>query len=964
MGGSLTYQYLGLNSASGQYQYLITVTIYRYCEGTASNLPNNINFGAYQDNPLNPTGDKSLVQNNVIPLVSQQFIQPPSAGDSCNFTTTVCVEEGIYQQIISVPPNTSGYYFISDRCCRNGNIINLTNPGGDGQAYFAYAPTPTVVNNSPTFAIAPVPFICANDTASILNQASDIDGDLLSYHFVTPFNGIANSGMPNPNPPNTYTWPIPTVGYASGFSVANPFGAGGYASIDTLTGLTSYYATTQGFYVLAVEINEYRNGVLIGVTRRDLQIIVIICPSNPAPSQASATLQTTFSMQEGQTLCFSSSFNDANGDSIFLTHTGAIFNSVLTNPAATFTDTSNLATATGQFCWTTSCSQGRSTSYQFSVNARDNGCPAKITNIVYTINVANSAKPVAITGLDTICANTANGIQYSVLSATGYTYNWIINNGVIATGAHAAAIGVNFTNPGPASVSIVAINQYGCPSDTLTKQVYIQALPVAIAGTDKQFCSAGNAVLGAAAQAGYTYSWSPSIGLNNSLISNPTVTITNIGTIPVSTSYFLTSTFNGCTNKDTVVVTANPYPVANAGADVLLCSGSAIGLGTSSLAGYTYNWIPTTGLNNSTLSNPSLTLNNITNTPDTLYYIVQTQNGFLCSSSDTVRVISSPIPIANAGTDISFCSGGNGTIGASAISGYAYSWSPSAGLSNATISNTGVTLTTTKTVNDTVRYILTTNWLGCPDKDTVNVIVRPNPVSNAGNNQLLCAGSSIQLGTSNTIGYAYVWTPASGLNNTTISNPTLTLINTNSSPDTLNYLVTTTLNGCTTNDSVQVISSPVPNAVAGNDVAFCSGQSVIIGTTAVGGYTYSWSPSTGLNNVTSATPSLSIQNGTTQVDTVNYIMTVNWFGCIDKDTIVAFVKPLPVSNAGLNATLCNGDTLRIGTAVTSGYTYSWTPSLGLNSTTISNPLATASNGGSGQFVVTYVVNTFLDSVRN
>ena len=960
MGGSLTYQYLGLNSGTGEYDYRVTITIYRYCVGTASNLPPQMNLGVYEDNPLNLTGDKLFVTSGSVPLISQQAIQPPSAGDSCNFTTTVCVEEGVYQLVISVPTNTTGHYFIADRCCRNGNIVNLDNPGAAGQAYYAYAPPNTIVNNSPTFAIAPVPFICANDTASILNQANDLDGDLLSYHLVTPFNGVSNTNNSNPNPGGPYPWPIPNVTYAAGYSVINPFGAGGYAAIDTLTGLTSYFATTQGFYVLAVEISEYRNGVLIGVTRRDLQIIVIVCPTNPAPNQAPTSLQTTFNIVEGQNLCFNSAFVDANGDSIYISHTGDIFNSLVTNPPATFVDSSSLGAASSQFCWQTSCSQGRNNSYQFSVNARDNGCPAKVTNIVYTINVANTLKPTAIIGLDTICSNAATGVQYNVSGVSGYTYNWSVNNGIISSGSHASSIGVDFTNPGPASVTIVALNQYGCPSDTLTKLIYIKPQPTANAGSPVQFCSGGSALLGATATSGYTYSWSPITGLNNSSISNPTVTVSNIGTTQVISNYILTTTLNGCTNKDTVVVTTNPFPAAVAGADISVCSGTQVTLGSSAISGYSYTWTPTSGLNNSTLANPLLTTLNTTNFPDTLTYIVQTQNSFLCASTDTIKVTVRPVPVAVAGSDITFCSGSNGNIGASAVNGYSYSWSPSNGLTSSTSSNSNITLTTANTVNDTINYIVTASWFGCTNKDTVKVVVRPNPISRAGNDQLLCSGSTLTLGGINTNGYNYSWSPSIGLNNSIISNPTLTLSNITNQPDTLFYVVTTTLNGCTTSDTSRVVSSPVPVADAGTDISFCSGGNGTIGTSNITNYVYSWSPLIGLSGGTLSSSAVTLTTNLTVNDTIKYILTTNLFGCIDKDTALVVVRPNPLSKAGLDQLLCSGNVLQIGNTNTSGYTYTWSPATGLNSSTISNPTLTLTNITSLPDTLTYVVTTTLN----
>lgn len=960
MGGNLTYVYQGLNSSTGLYEYTITLKIYRLCDAGSSQLPTSMSLGAYQDDPANPGGNKTRISTTSLPLITQQFITPPNANDSCTFAPNVCVEEGVYTGTISVPVNTTGYYFIADRCCRNNTIANVSNPGASGQAYYAFAPDPSIVNSSPTFAVAPVPFICAGDTVSVLNQAIDPDGDLLTYQFVTPFEGISNNGNPNPNPPLSYTWPIPTIAYATNFNSALPFGPGSYTSIDTSSGLASYLSPTQGYYVVAVEINEYRNGVLIGVSRLDLQIIVITCPVNPAPNLAPGSTTTTYTIQEGQTLCFNVGFTDSNGDSIYIAHAGDIFNSATTNPTATLSNASGSGSASSQFCWTTSCNQGRTTPYQFSAIATDNGCPAKTTNIVYTINVLNTSKPTSITGPDTLCLNSATGIGYTVNATSGYTYSWIVTNGSQVSGTNTTTAGVTFNTTGLATVSVVALNAFGCPSDTLTKTVYIKPQPTASAGSDVSFCSGGTATIGDAATSGYTYSWSPSTGLSSSTASNPTVTVINSGSTPTTTNYIVTSTLNGCTYTDTVVVTSNPFPVANAGNNVSICSGSSVPLGALTTSGYTYSWAPSSGLSNGSVSNPVLTLTNTGNVPDTLHYVVEVSNGFACVSYDTVQVVVRPVPSANAGTDITFCSGQSGNIGASAVSGYSYSWTPATGISNTSASNTSISLTNTTTANDTVNIILTTGWFGCTDKDTVAVIVRPIPVSNAGNNLYLCSGTTGQIGTLNTSGYTYSWSPATGLSNSSVSNPTVTLSNTGNTTDTLQYIVTTTLAGCVSSDTVRVVTGPVPVAEAGTASTYCSGQSASIGTSSTSGYTYSWTPSTGLSSTTVSNPvSAATNTGTTPL-TINYSVITTWFGCRDTDFVDITINPLPISNAGTNQLLCSGSTVQLGTSSTSGYTYSWSPATNLSDSSISNPTLSDTITAAVPDTLFYTVTTTLN----
>lgn len=960
MGGNLSYEYLGLDSITGNYNYRITIYLFRLCDIGSSNLPLDMNIGVYEDDPGNPPGDKLLIVNGIIPLIIQQGVTPPNGNDSCTFAPNVCVEEGIYQAIISVPPNATGYYFISDRCCRNNNILNLDNPGNAGEAYFAFAPAPTVVNSSPTFAVVPVPFICNTDTVSILNQAFDPDGDLLVYNFVTPYNGISTGGNPNPNPPAIYPWTIPTVAYAPGYSLANPFGAAGYATMNINTGLASYYSPNQGFYVLAVEISEYRNGVLIGISRRDIQIIVIPCPINPPPVLSTGTLQTTYTIQEGDTLCFNTTFIDPNGDSIFIAHTGDIFNILLTNPPATFFDSSGAGTATGQFCWITSCNQGNVVPYNFSVIATDNGCPAKITNVVYTINVVNTPKPGPMSGPDSLCINAATGIIYSVPSLSGYPLTWSVTNGTIIGPTNGDSIIVNFSGTGTATISVFSQNQNGCHSDTLTKIVVLSAIPVAVAGPDVTFCSGDSATLGATPTGGYIYSWNPTTGLSNSTVSNPTVSLINTGSTPITATYIVTVTQSGCSNTDTVMVTINPSPAPSAGPDVSLCSGDTVTIGTPNIVGNTYTWAPPNGLSSTTASNPTVTLIDTTGAPYTVQYIVVVQNTYGCSSTDTVNVTVNVAPVAVAGNDTSFCSGSSVQLGAAPVGGYSYLWNPVTGLSSSTASNPTITLTNITTQNDTLYYIVTATLGSCTDKDTVQVIVKPNPVSNAGPDQFLCGNGTVQLGTSSTVGYTYVWTPTSGLSSTTISNPVLTVNNSGSTPDTLLYIVTTTLNGCVTSDTVMIIVGPVATAVAGPDTSFCSGSSVVIGAAGLPNYAYTWSPSTGLSSTVVGNPTVTLINTSGVPDTIYYIVTVNLFGCFDSDTVMVIVKPNPVSNAGPDATLCGGDTLQLGTSPIAGYTYTWTPSTGLSSTTVSNPILIVSNGGTSQTSITYIVTTTLD----
>lgn len=1034
MGGNLGYTYQGLQS-NGKYRYTVTLQLYRFC-GTAtpspSPLPQDMELGVYNQDPANPNADKILITNGnyTVPKISQQFISPPSPNDSCTFTANACVEQGIYQIIIDVPPSASGYHLIMDRCCRNGNVQNLLNPSGQGEAWYAFIPPTSIVNNSPTFAVPPIPFLCAADTASVLNAAFDSDGDLLIYHFVTPISGLSNTGSATPPLPATYTWPIPPASYDAGYSFTQPFGAGGYASIDSLTGLTSYLSPNQGYFVVAVEITEYRNGILVGITRLDFQLILVNCPINPAPIPNSGGL-TVFSIQEGHTICFPIVFHDLNADSLSTTHQGPIFNNPPTNPPATITDAVGDSVVTSQFCWTTSCNQGSSTYYQFTVTCADNGCPAKTTSQVYTINVVPFTGTTILNGPDTLCSTALTGVTFSTSGIATSTYNWTITNGTQVTGANTNFISVDFGPTGPYSVTVREVNAIGCEGNPVTKNVIAIAAPTSNAGADPSFCSGLSATLGTASTPNYNYSWAPATGLSSTTVSNPTVTLSNGGGSPTSTTYIVTTTEGACVSKDTVVATVNPLPISNAGNNQFLCSGNSLIIGTTFTGGYTYQWTPSGGLSSTTVSNPTVTLTNNTGVADTTIYSVLTTNAYQCTSSDNVLVIVNVLPNVQAtAAPATICPGTPATLTATGAN--TYSWAlltaPGTPIGNAATLSVNPTtqtsyivtgnsasnctykdtitlnvfaapiITATQSIdsicpNDSVHLaatggasytwatqaastvvigsnqtldvhpLTTTNYIvtgtdgnGCISKDTITVHVNAAPVSNAGVNQSLCSASTINLGTGSTTGNTYQWSPSTGLSGTTISNPTTTLSNTGNTPDTLIYTVlTTNAAGCTSSDDVTIIVNPVPTANAGNDGIICSGQSVQVGSAATSGYTYLWNPSTGLVGPTTSNPTATLTNVTSVFDTVHYIVTTTWFGCIDKDTVDVIVKPNPVSNAGNDQNLCSGNTIPLGTTSTTGYNYGWSPATGLSSTTASNPNVTLT--GTTTSTNTYIVTT-------
>ena len=210
MGGSIQYTNLGQNGA-GNFIFNVKVYVYRYCEPGSAVLDKKLWVGAYSSDPNNLNLDTLTFQKK-IPLVSLKTIVPPNLSDTCANLLSVCVEEGIYEFNFVLPPTSVGYTLIADVCCRNPNIVNLVTPSQQGIAFFATIPPTSITNNSPLYAIPPVPFLCTSDTNIVSNTVYDLDGDSLSYTFAWPFAGLGPFGAVN-GLPFQYPAPIPKVVY-------------------------------------------------------------------------------------------------------------------------------------------------------------------------------------------------------------------------------------------------------------------------------------------------------------------------------------------------------------------------------------------------------------------------------------------------------------------------------------------------------------------------------------------------------------------------------------------------------------------------------------------------------------------------------------------------------------------------------------------------------------------------------
>jgi len=217
---------------------------------------------------------------------------------------------------------------------------------------------------------------------------------------------------------------------------------------------------------------------------------------------------------------------------------------------------------------------------------------------------------------------------------------------------------------------------------------------------------------------------------------------------------------------------------------------------------------------------------------------VKDANG--CIAAQTVAITLINTLTVDGGPDLPICEGKAGTIRAIS-NGTSFSWSPAAGLDNASVLQPKASPGTSTT------YYLTAHDGPCQKTAPVNVVVSPAPVAEAAAVAPICHGLSTQLQGSG--GVRFSWTPSDYLNDPTAADPVV------SKPaQSVTYRLTVTDgNGCQSLKpaEVTVTVTPPPRLFAGNDTSILAGQILPLYAADVdnsGLKNWRWSPAEWLDN--------------------------------------------------------------------------------------------------------------------
>ncbi|MEY4538769.1 MAG: hypothetical protein RLZZ306_526 [Bacteroidota bacterium] len=222
-------------------------------------------------------------------LVSSQLQGTPLVytNEKCAATQGLNISIISFTENIYLDPSTyddpQGYYVVWDRCCRN-SADNISNSLNAGMLFYLEFPPllksgTELKNSSPRFVAPNGEYICKGQDFKFDNGAVDADGDQLRYSFVTPYNGFSGPNAPTPDPRGSSNYPL--INWSSGFGATTAIPSSPTMNIDA-NGLITVKSDQLGLYVFSVEVEELRNGVVIGRVRRDIQLKVIDCNAPPA----------------------------------------------------------------------------------------------------------------------------------------------------------------------------------------------------------------------------------------------------------------------------------------------------------------------------------------------------------------------------------------------------------------------------------------------------------------------------------------------------------------------------------------------------------------------------------------------------------------------------------------------------------------------------------------------------------
>ncbi|MBP6334520.1 MAG: PKD domain-containing protein, partial [Bacteroidia bacterium] len=338
---------------------------------------------------------------------------------------------------------------------------------------------------------------------------------------------------------------------------------------------------------------------------------------------------------------------------------------------------------------------------------------------------------------------------------------------------------------------------------------------------------------------------------------------------------------------------------------------------------------PSSGANNTAVGQ---VVNHIfTGGPGT-YTVTLTADGNCGPDVIQTTVILRPRPTVSAGPPQIICEGTAATLNATTINlvnPILYNWSGPGIFSCDTCQSSSLSnLLPGGPYPITISVV---DSFSCTADTTVNITVNPKPVVNAGSNVQVCQYSTTTLNAVPVTGsspFSYLWSPTTGLNNPTISNPIASV----SGPQTYCVVMTDSIGCASDPDCLDITIFPEPTINAALPVLCASSptmQNTFTVSGAGAGSSYSWSLSPNYSlisgtNGDSSSVTVTFPTGVAASYTFTAVVVDGITSCRDTvQTVFTVTTGLNMSIAGPTQ-LCRGDVISLTASGASAY--SWTAS--------------------------------------
>jgi len=421
---------------------------------------------------------------------------------------------------------------------------------------------------------------------------------------------------------------------------------------------------------------------------------------------------------------------------------------------------------------------------------------------------------------------------------------------------------INFNAPGDYAVSVTATN--ACGETTVTSNVFNVGAAIQVeAGSDTIVCFESGSFQMNGDPPGGTWE-------GDHVTSGGTFSPDEIGDFQLK--YFRGT--GNCMTEDSLIVTVIENPVVDPGNDQDLCIDSEpINLTGSPSGGY---WVGI-GITDSITGSFSPETAGSGTHVITYYY---TDPATTCSSSGSIDIIVSNLPVVSAGNDLVLCN--------QPVSEQLTGFSPQGGSwTGPHITSEGI-FTPDGVGIFILIYHYTSEQTGCSNSDTLQIEVIDAESVYAGADTSVCLNSQVLNLSGEPSGGTW-----SGQHVTSYG-----LFN----PDEAGSFTLTYSRGvgsCLTNDQLIITVAPLPEVDAGNDMSVCNNVgSISMSGTPIGGFWAGTGIIDPINGIFD--PSIAVSG----IYTLSYSYTDSTSGCSNFDQLVITVKEAPEVNA-LDTMICN-----------------------------------------------------------